>query len=110
MNNFLQKGYSVDLPAPYAVKSGEGMLVGALFAVASKDALVDEVIAGATKGVFALKALNTAAATFGEKAYWDNTARQVTDVATDNTLIGCFIEPKTSGQLVAAIRLNGIVT
>lgn len=109
MNNFLQKGYSVDLPAPYAVNSGEGMLVGALFAVASKNALVDEVIAAETKGVFSLKALNTFTGAHGVKVYWDNTARQVTGVASGNLLIGCLVEPKVNGSLVASVRLNGIV-
>ena len=38
MKNFIQPGDSLTVSAPYAVTSGQGVLVGALFGIAAYDA------------------------------------------------------------------------
>ena len=108
MNNFIQPGENLACIAPYDVKSGDGMLDGVEFSVATNDALAGAAVIGVTRGVFALK---KAAVTPVRKtiAYWDNAARVVTNVANGNTKIGIFqagalsADPTVAVKLVAAI-------
>lgn len=41
------------------------------------------------------------------KCYWDNTAKVFTNVATDNTLCGNFLEAVASGTTTGLICFNG---
>ena len=43
MKNFIQKGNNITLTAPYNVTSGDGLLVGSAFGVATGDALLEPV-------------------------------------------------------------------
>lgn len=89
MKNFIQPGDNVDVVAPYDVTSGQGLLDGAEFSVASTDIKSGMPGTGVTKGVFTLP---TAAVAVTRKttAYWDNAARVATNVAGGNTKIGIF--------------------
>lgn len=105
MKNEIQPGDIVELAAPYARSSGEGALVGAIFGVAMTT------LANAERGSFALKGVFelTAAAvsvTEGQAAYWDNSAKAVTNVTSGNTLIGAFTEASGSGVLVKKVRIR----
>ena len=40
MKNFIQPGDSLTVSAPYAVTSGQGVLIGALFGIAAYDAAI----------------------------------------------------------------------
>ncbi len=109
MKNFIQHGNTLDLTAPYDVLSGDGFLVGLIFAVATVNASSGSVLAGCLTGVFELTAKNTDTGAVGAKVYWDDTAKEITTTATDNTLVGALVAPKTNGQLLAVVRLNGTV-
>lgn len=89
MKNFVQPGENIEVVAPYAVTSGQGLLDGAEFSVASTDIAAGATGIGVTKGVFNLP---TAAVVVARKtiAYWDNAARVATNVAAGNTKIGIF--------------------
>lgn len=108
MKNFVQDGDVLDLPAPYNVTSGQGALIGALFVVAVTDALAGVTTTWNSEGVHELTALNTDTATFGAKAYWDDTNRRITTTATGNSLVGAFVAAKTNGQTTALIRMNAV--
>jgi predicted RecA/RadA family phage recombinase len=58
--------------------------------------------------VFDLKKVGSQAWAVGDKIYWDNTAKQATKTATDNTLIGAAIEAvgNGAGETVGRVRLN----
>ena len=90
MKNFIQPGDNIEVVAPYTVTSGQGMLDGIEFSVASTDIASGATGIGVTRGVFSLP---TAAVTVVRKtvAYWDNTARVVTNVSSGNTKIGIFM-------------------
>lgn len=108
MNNFIQAGNVITLPAPYAVSSGNGLLVGAIFGVATGSASSGaEVEAWVGSGVVRLTALGTDTGSVGTKVYWDNTNRRVTVTSTSNTFIGVLTVAKTSGQTTADVRING---
>ena len=75
------------LIAPRNLASGEGFLVGGIFAVALAAAVAGAPVEGRRVGVFdGTKA--TGAWTQGQKLYWDNTAFNLTTTATNNTLVG----------------------
>lgn len=107
MKNFVQKGENIDLTAPRALASGEGFLVGSLFAVASGAAASGAPVVGVTEGVFDFPKA-AGAITAGAKLYWDNVAFNVTTTATSNTLIGVATKAAASGDATARVKL-GIV-
>jgi len=108
MKNFVQKGETITLVAPYTVVSGAGALVGSIFGVASGD-----VASGASgefmvKGVFDLACLSTDTPAQGAKVYWDDTNKRCTTTSTGNSLIGVATEAKANGATTVRVRLNGI--
>ena len=108
MKNYVQDGETITLPAPYAVASGDGLLVGSIFGVAANAAANGANVEAKINGVYELTTLSTDTATPGTKAYWDNTNKRVTTTLTSNSLIGVFTVTKTSGQATSFVRLNGV--
>jgi predicted RecA/RadA family phage recombinase len=109
MKNFVQHGYVISLTAPYAVTSGDGMLVGSLFGVATTTAANGGSVEALVRGVIKITALSTDTGTVGTKVYWDNTNKRITTTAGSHTLVGCLTVAKTSGQTTATVLLNGTV-
>lgn len=108
MKNYVQPGNTVTLPAPYAVTSGDGLLVGSIFGVASGDAAQNDPVETALTGVFDLTKAGSQAWTVGVKVYWDDTNKRTTSVATSNTLIGVATEAVAggAGDTIGRVRLN----
>ena len=88
MKNFIQPGGTVTLTAPSDVSSGDGLLVGSLFGVASGDAASGADVEAVTEGVFDLAKTSAQAWSQGDKVYWDDTNKECTVVAAGNVLIG----------------------
>ncbi|MBB4212689.1 putative RecA/RadA family phage recombinase [Rhodothalassium salexigens DSM 2132] len=109
MKNYIQPGATLTLTAPYAVTSGDGLLVGAIFGVAAGDAASGATVEAALTGVFDLTKIGSQAWTAGAKVYWDDTNKRCTTVATDNTLIGVAVEAVAggAGATIGRVRLNG---
>jgi predicted RecA/RadA family phage recombinase len=109
MKNCVQPGNTLTLTAPYAVTSGDGLLVGAIFGVAAGDAASGATVEAALTGVFDLTKIGSQAWTVGAKVYWDDTNKRCTTVATDNTLIGVAVEAVAggAGDTIGRVRLNG---
>lgn len=104
MKNFVQPGTNVPFLAPYDVKSGDGMLEGVEFGVASNDAKAGEQVIGVTEGVFTLPKAAVAPARKAV-AYWDNTNRVVTNASSGNTKIGIFRAAGLTGDPTIAVKL-----
>lgn len=114
MKNYVQKGESLPIVAPYAVSSGGGALIGSVFGVAATDLASGEEGTFHLKGVFVLPKATGAAASLYAKAYWNDTNKNVTASASGNTLIGVFVPAAStqtaayaSGDTSAHVRLNG---
>lgn len=109
MKNYVQPGNTLTLTAPYAVTSGDGLLVGSIFGVAAGDAASGAAVEAALTGVFDLTKIGSQAWTVGAKVYWDDTNKRCTTVATDNTLIGVAVEAVAggAGDTIGRVRLNG---
>ena len=69
MKNYIQPGKTITLPAPYAVSSGDGLLVGAIFGVASANSAIGETVEASLVGVFDLKKAASQAWAVGDKVY-----------------------------------------
>ena len=106
MKNAIQEGEVLALAAPYAVASGGGALIGAIFGVSVNTLANGEVGSFQLEGVYSLPKA-TGAATVGAKAYWANTNKNVTATVGSNTLIGVFVAAYASGDTTANVRLNG---
>jgi predicted RecA/RadA family phage recombinase len=52
MKNCVQPGNTITLTAPYAVASGDGLLVGSIFGIAAGAAALGEPVETALTGVF----------------------------------------------------------
>jgi predicted RecA/RadA family phage recombinase len=88
MKNFIQPGDSLTVSAPYAVTSGQGVLVGALFGIAAYDAASSATVEIQTEGVFDITKEPSLAITAGARVYWDNTNRRITTTAAGNYQVG----------------------
>ena len=108
MKNYVQPGNTITLTAPYDVASGDGLLVGSIFGVATGAAVSGGTIEAALVGVFDLTKVGSQAWAVGDKIYWDNTAKQATKTATDNTLVGAAVEAvgNGAGETIGRVRLN----
>ena len=98
MKNYVQPGNTITLTAPYAVVSGDGLLVGSIFGVAAGSAALGETVEASLVGVFDLKKVASQAWAAGDKVYWDNTNKEATKTATANTL-----GQKAQSALAAAV-------
>jgi predicted RecA/RadA family phage recombinase len=108
MKNYIQPGHVITLAAPYDVRSGDGLLVGAIFGVATHDGLEGSEIETQLTGVVEINKVSGQAWSAGDKVYWDNTNRRTTSVATDNVLIGAAVLPAGGGadETIGRVRLN----
>jgi predicted RecA/RadA family phage recombinase len=108
MRNYIQPGHALTLIAPYDVVSGDGLLIGSIFGVASHDALSGAEVEAQLTGVLDLAKVASQAWTAGAKVYWDNTAKRATTVASGNTLIGVAVLAVGSGaeEVIGRARLN----
>jgi predicted RecA/RadA family phage recombinase len=109
MKNFIQKGVTLTLTAPYAVSSGGGALVGSVFGVASNDYANGEEGEFQVAGAFDLTRETGAGTgwTQGALIYWDNTNKRVTKTATGNKLIGIGAKAAADNDATGRVRLNG---
>ena len=108
MKNFVAPGVNVDVVAPYALVSGGGMLDGVEFSVASTDLASGAAGIGVTSGIYSLPKA-AVAITRKTIAYWDNTAKVVTNVVGSNTKIGTFQASALSGATTVAVKLIPII-
>ena len=109
MKNYVQPGNTITLTAPYAVSSGDGLLVGSIFGVAAGTSALGEAVEAALTGVYDLKKVASQAWAAGDKVYWDNAAKEATKTTTSNTLIGVAVVAVAggAGDVVGRVRLNG---
>ncbi|SRR5581483_4226116 len=111
MKNYIQEGRMITVAAPTGgVTSGDGVVVGALFGVATKTAAAGETVTIATTGVFDLPKLASAVIAAGDAVAWDNTAKQVNLPGSGRFPIGTAIEAAGNGATIVRVRLDGIAT
>ena len=98
MKNYIQDDSVIEFTAPSGgVTSGQGYLHGSLFGVVGLTAAVGVLTNLATRGVFEL-AKAAVSWSAGDKLYWDDTAKKVTNVASTNHFIGVGLQDRVSGD------------
>lgn len=108
MKTYVQEGNLVFLTMPAARNAGEGVLVGDTFGVC------EETIANGvrgpvrTSGVFTLPKATGLSIAEGALCYWDNAARNVTNVSAGNRRIGSAMAATVNGDTSITVRLAGI--
>lgn len=109
MKNFIAVGDVLTIVAPAAITSGQGVLVGALFGVAVRDAASGAEAELNLTGVFDLPKVGSQAWTVGQRIYWDDTAKRLTNVVGTNTLVGVATIPVggAANATTGRVRLNG---
>ena len=107
MKNYLQRGHTLTFPAPYALASGSGAKVGAVFGVANYPADPGVLVELDLEGVFTLPRTGTALAA-GDPVYWDDGNKVVTGTGGTGLLrIGIATTPAAADSPTADVRLNG---
>lgn len=104
MKNYVAPGNTVAVTALANVLSGQGVLIGSLFGVASGDALSGAEVLIAVDGVFDLAKTAAQAWTAGQLIYWSGTA--ATNVVATNKLIGVAVRAELAAATVGRVRLN----
>jgi len=77
MQNYIQKGNTLTVAAPYALLSGGGCQVGNIFGVAVNNQNLGDATEVVVEGVFDL-AKDTSTFNPGDKVYWNNSTQQAT--------------------------------
>jgi predicted RecA/RadA family phage recombinase len=109
MKNYVQKGETLTLTAPYDVSSGGGALVGSIFGVAAADCASGAEGEFQVEGVFDLTRETGANTGFSQGAliYWDNSNKRITKTVGTNKLIGVAVKAAADGDATGRVRLNG---
>lgn len=106
MRTFVKEGDVVPVTAPRTVVSGDGVLVGLLFGVATTAAASGAVVEVVTEGVVSLPKVTGTAINEGVRVFWDNTAFNVTTTATSNLCIGVAIGPGNYASGATSINVK----
>lgn len=107
MRNFVQPGDTLTFISPDPVTPGQGVVMNALFGVATSAGGANDPFEAAVVGVFELpKAAGAIEA--GAKVYWKADTANVTTSATGNKLIGAATEDAADAATTVRVRLNGM--
>ena len=118
MKNFIQMGNNLTLAAPYAVDSGQGVLIGQIFGVAAGDAENGAEVDISTVGVFELAKVNTAVFTVGAPVYFEATMKvchsgnddDSNSAGSNEALIGVAVAASGAGATTVRVKLGQPVT
>ncbi|UYO55701.1 DUF2190 family protein [Rhodopseudomonas palustris] len=113
MKTFIQSGDLITVPAPAAVKSGDGVQVGSLFGIANADAASGSDVVLSTEGVFELPKTSAQAWTVGAAIYWDAATGKATTAkddggspATAHLPIGHAVVAAVNPSATGTVRLS----
>jgi predicted RecA/RadA family phage recombinase len=96
MINFVQRGATLTVLAPYVLTSGAGCRVGNIFGVAVNNQAQGDSSEIVLEGVFDL-AKDSSTFASGDLVYWDNVAKAATSTVGSNLLIGQATLDQASG-------------
>lgn len=87
--------------------AGQGYLIGSQFCVAAETTNAGTVFAAWARGSFRLAKATGIAWTEGMVLYWDPAAKNLTNVVTSNTRVGCAATAQASGDTIGWARISG---
>lgn len=109
MKNYVQPGENITITATAAATSGQGVLVGNLFGIATGNAEIGDSLDLVTVGVFNMPKVSTDVLAVGDFVYWDETAKLAIadDDTGNNELIGLAVTAAANPSGTVNVRLNG---
>lgn len=109
MKTYVQPGESITVTAAFAASSGDGVLVGSLFGIASGDAGTGDSLVLTTRGVFDMPKPSTDVLAVGDPVYWDDAAGLATadDDTGNNPRIGLAVTVAGNPSASVHVRLDG---
>jgi predicted RecA/RadA family phage recombinase len=105
MRNFVQMGNTVTIPAPTAINSGDGVVVGSLFGIAAGTVDSGDDLDLTLIGVFTLPKVSALAIAIGDTVYWDAATKLVTKTSSGNTKIGVAVSAAANPSASVNVRL-----
>lgn len=108
--NYVYSGDTITLAVPYSggVTSGQGILVGGIFAVAAYDqSTQNNNVECVTEGVFDLAKEPGLAIAQGARVFWDNTNRRITTTSNGNFPAGAAVMSALAGDVTARTWIDG---
>jgi predicted RecA/RadA family phage recombinase len=107
MQNYVHRGETLTLTAPYAVSSGGGVKVGNIFGVAVNTQVQGDSMEAVVSGVFDL-AKDASTFSQGDLVYWDDTNKVGTSTVGANLLIGSAEKAQLTGDGTVRVKLFGV--
>lgn len=115
MRNYIQPGNNITIPAsPYAVDSGEGVLIGQLFGIACGDAENGAEVTFQTEGVFDIAKPANVLFNIGDAVFFDAALKQARAAGDSDSnsagdyeaQIGVAIAAAGAGASTVRVRLG----
>jgi predicted RecA/RadA family phage recombinase len=107
MTNFVQKGETITVTAPYNVSSGGGVLVGSQFGVAANDATSGATdLEIATVGVFNIAKTSALQISAGDVLYWNDTTKVLTKTTSDVGPVAVAVADAANPSATVSARLT----
>lgn len=105
---FIKPGDTMTFTAPAGgVTSGVPVLIGNMLVIPETTAAQTLPFEGMVVGVHLLAKATGIAWTEGMLLYWDNAAKNLTNVTTSNYRVGVAAKAAASGDVTGYVRLNG---
>lgn len=106
MKTYQSSGNVLEFTAPTGgVVSGAPVLIGSLLVVPAVTVAQTLDFNGVARGVFDLPKATDDAFSEGEKVYWDDSAKKITETAGGNTLVGVALAPVAAAVTLATNAL-----
>lgn len=106
MKNWVQTGKTIDWTSDATVTSGDLIIRGSLFGVATMSGVSGDAIPLLTGGVIDYAKNSAEAWAFGDAVYWDSTAKVFTKTTTSNTRAGVAVAAAANPSASGRLRLN----
>lgn len=106
MQNYICEGSVIEVTAGAAITSGDPVLSGSIFGVATNSAAIGEVVAVRVVGVYSLAKATGAAWSLGDRLFWDATNKVLTKTASANTPAGFAYADALSADATGLLMLT----
>lgn len=109
MNNHVQPGLILTIPAPSAVLSGQLIVVGQIVGVAAGNAASGDPLDLAVEGVFRLPKVAALAIAIGDLVYQDSETGLINKTASGNRKVGYATAVAANPSATVDVRLVPVV-
>jgi predicted RecA/RadA family phage recombinase len=108
MKNYVKKGDTLTLAAPYDVSSGGGCQIRLIFGIAGGDAESGDDVDLDTVGVFDLAKVSIETFAVGAAVYWDDTTKLATcdDDSGGNMQVGVAVLSAANPSAAVRVKLG----